>query len=88
MFTWLTKAKDWIVAKWHKFEDWMASIAPGIKTKTVAALGTVGSLAGSMQEYVTGVPLTQVVTAEHAMMITAGLFTLAFWFKRLADRYN
>lgn len=75
----------WVYNQWLKFNAWVASITPGIKTKLVTFLGSIGSLAGAMQEYITGVPLSQFVTAEHAVMITAGLFTLAFWFKGLSQ---
>lgn len=77
----------WVKGLWVKFEEWVASWAPGWKTQIVAGLGTVGSLAASMQEYMTGLPLDKFVTANQVVLTTAVLFTLAFWFRRLSD-YN
>lgn len=79
MFTWITNT-------WNKFETWVASWMPGFKTYTVTALGAVGSAAGILQEYITGLPLDRFMTASQITIATAVLFTLAFWFRRLADK--
>lgn len=80
----ITAPFQWIYNQWLKFNHWVASITPGIKTKLVTFFGSVGSLAASMQEYISGIPLNEMVTAEQALMIAASLFTLAFWFKGLS----
>jgi len=71
---------------WNEFNDWCATIAPGVKTKTVTALGALGSGAYALQQYVSGLPPTTFVTAEKLSIITAVLFTLAFWFRGLGER--
>jgi hypothetical protein len=47
---------NWLKDKWNKFADWCASIAPGVKTKTLAVIGALGSAATMLQDYVTGLP--------------------------------
>lgn len=74
----------WVQGVWLKFEAWVATFAPGLKTKVVAGLGAVGSLAASMQEYMTGLPLDKFVTGTQIAIITTVLFSLAFWFRRLS----
>lgn len=76
----------WIKNTWDKFEAWVASWMPGFKTQTVSALGAIGSLAAVLQEYVTGLPLSTFMTGTQITIATAVLFSLAFWFRRLADR--
>lgn len=76
----------WIKDKWNKFSDWCASIAPGVKTFTLAALGMLGSFGLAAQEYVSGLPLSTFVTAEKALFISAGLYTLIFITRALTNR--
>lgn len=76
----------WLKDKWNKFTDWCASIAPGLKTKTLAVIGALGSAASVLQEYVTGLPLSYFVTATQAAIITGGLFTLIFFARILTNR--
>ena len=76
----------WIADKWHKFELWLASIAPGVKTKMIAGASTVASLASALQEFITGIPLGQIVSAEKVVIITTVLFALTFWLRRLSDK--
>lgn len=76
----------WIKNTWDKFEAWVASWMPGFKTYTITALGAVGSAAGVLQEYITGLPLSTFMNATQITIATAVLFSLAFWFRRLADR--
>lgn len=76
----------WIKDKWNKFSDWCARIAPGVKTKTIAVLGMLGSFGAVAQEYVSGLPLTQFVTAEKALIISGILFTLTFVARSLTNR--
>lgn len=80
----VTAPFKWVYNQWLKFNHWVASITPGVKTRLVTFLGAIGSMAGSLQEYISGIPLNEMVTAEHAVMIAAGLFTLAFWFRGLS----
>lgn len=86
MLMWIKKAWEWIKVQVNKFNDWAASIAPGIKTKLVAGAGAVGSGAAALQQYITGLPLDQIVTAEKAVMISAVLFTLAFWTRHISEK--
>jgi hypothetical protein len=76
----------WIKDKWNRFSDWCASIAPGVKTYTIAFLGMLGSFGAVAQEYVTQLPLTQFVTAEKAMIISGALFTMVFITRALTSR--
>jgi len=78
----------WIKDKWNKFCDWCASIAPGVKTKTIAVLGALGSFGAVAQEYVTQLPLTTFVTVEKAAIISGCLFTLVFITRTLTNRAN
>ena len=76
----------WIADKWHKFEFWVASIAPGLKTKIISALGVIGSASALCQEWVTGIPLSQLIGTTEALIVTTVLFSLTYWFRRLADK--
>ena len=67
------------------FHRWVGSIAPGLKTKLVAALGFIGSTAGLLQEFVTGLPLSQLIGATEALLVTSVLFALAFWFRSMRN---
>jgi hypothetical protein len=71
---------------WNAFHNWCAKIAPGVKTFIVTALGLLGNGAAFAQEYVTGIPLDKFATAEQIMIVNVILFTLAFWFRSLANR--
>lgn len=73
----------WLQNKWLKFEQWVASWAPGAKTQLVTALGVVGEGAALGQEYITGIPLDKFISGTTVTLISVGLFTLAFWFRRL-----
>lgn len=75
----------WVKNLWLKFEAWVATFAPGLKTKIIAGLGAIGSLAASLQEYMTGLPLDKFVTGTQIAITTTILFSLAFWFRRLSN---
>lgn len=75
----------WVKNGWMWFEGKVAGMAPGLKTRIAAGLGSLGSLAASMQEYMTGLPLDKFITGTQIAITTAVLFTLVFWFRRLAD---
>lgn len=77
---------SWLKAKWNSFEDWVASCMPGLKTKLVTGLGAVGSAAAMLQQYITGLPLDKLMTATQVTVVGIVLFTLAFWFRSLADK--
>lgn len=70
---------------WSKFEAWVASWMPGLKTFVVTGIGAIGSLAATLQEYVTGLPLSEFMTGTQIAIGTTILFTLAFWFRHLSD---
>lgn len=71
---------------WSSFEGWVASWMPGFKTYVVTGLGAVGSLAATLQEYVTGLPLSSFMTGTQVAIGTTILFTLAFWFHNMSNR--
>lgn len=86
--SWLSNTWSWIKDKFNRFEMWVADIAPGFKTKAVALIGIIGTTADALQEYLTGLPTEAYISAINRSIIFAVLFTLAFWFKRLADKRN
>jgi hypothetical protein len=45
------------------------SVAPGVKTFLISAVGIFGSAGAAAQEYLTGVPLEKFVTAQEALLI-------------------
>lgn len=75
----------WISTEWTRFEAWCATWAPGVKTKTVTALGAIGSAAALGQEYITNMPTNTFITGTQLTVASLVLFTLAFWFRRLTD---
>lgn len=80
--------QDWkrFVYYWHRFEIWFASKIPGLKTKLVALLGGIGSLALLLQEYVAGLPLEKFLTPNKILVVNIVLFTLVFWFRSLTNK--
>jgi hypothetical protein len=80
----MKKVWTWIKKTALKFHNWVKKKAPGIKTATIAILGAIGSMAATMQEYISGLPLDTIVKAEYVTMATMVLFTLAFWFRMMA----
>ncbi len=79
MFKYLNNKRD-------QFEAWVATWLPGLKVKIVSTLGVIGSVAALLQEYVTGLPLGTLVSPTNLVIANIVLFTLAYWFKRLADK--
>lgn len=77
---------SFITNAWAKFEAWVASWIPGLKTKVVAALGALGSLAALGQEYITGLPNSTFMTGTQMAMAATIMFTLAFWLRGIGDR--
>lgn len=82
------KAWEWVKDKWNRFDAWAASMAPGVKTKIVAALGALGNFAYVAQQYVAGLPLEKFFTATNLLVLNAVLFTLAFWFRGMSERHE
>jgi hypothetical protein len=85
---WLKSLCTWIETKWATFEAWVASWAPGAKTRIVSGLGALGMAAASMQEYIsglTGLP-GNVVSGTQIAVTSLVLFTLAFWLRGIGDR--
>lgn len=78
------KIKDFFVKGWRKFDSWVASWAPGLKTKIATGLGALGMFAATMQDYITGLPLDKFITSTEVAIISAVLFTLSFWFRTMA----
>lgn len=77
---------SWLSNTWSKFETWVASWMPGFKTKTVTALGALGTAAAVLQGYVSGLPLEKFMNATQIAIASAVLFSLAYWFRSLADK--
>lgn len=75
----------WMGVQWRKFESWCAEIFPGAKTKTIAVLGALGNAAYAAKDYVSGLPLEKIATAETVLVMNIVLFTLAFWFRGMAN---
>jgi len=86
MFNWIKTLKESVKDKWSKFEAWVNGWFPGAKTYITTGLGVIGSAAAYLQQYVTGLPVTKYITAETMALVTAGLFTLSFWFRGLGER--
>lgn len=79
----------WLADKWNKFEDWMASIAPGVKTHVTAAAIFVGDVAYMFKDYLEQLPievLTKHLTADFLIGLNLILVSLIFWFRRLANK--
>lgn len=78
--------KAWEVVKWPfvKTHEWLKERMPGLKTKIVSALGAIGSLAALLQEYASGLPLSQLLGVTETLIVSAILFTLAFWFRSMS----
>ena len=81
-----SRATKWLKDKLNKFNDWMATWAPGAKTKIASGLGAVSMFAAMMQEYISGLPLDKFITGTQVAVLSAVLFTLAFWFRGLTSR--
>lgn len=69
-----------------KFECWVHSWFPGLKTKAMLLLGTVGNGAAVLQGFFTGLPTFKYITPEMLGMISMALYVLAFWFQGMGDR--
>lgn len=79
----------WIAKQWDKFEHWVASIAPGVKTKLTAATAFVGNTAFLFKDYIDQLPMeafTKYLTADVILGMNLILLTLIYWFKRLSDK--
>ena len=76
----------WVKDKWTRFNDWLASKMPGLKTKIITAVGAVGMAAGVLQEFLTGLPLSVFLSATQIAIISGVLFALGFWARLLANR--
>ena len=76
----------WIETEWGKFEAWVAGWYPTAKTKIIAALGSIGSMAALLQNYVSGLPISEVIDAKAVLIVNVVLFTLAYWLRGLGDR--
>ena len=79
----MKKVWNFIKRPFVAVHEWLKGKMPGFKTKLVAALGAIGSFAGLMQEYLTGVPLSQLLGVTEALIVSTVLFTLAFWFRSM-----
>lgn len=73
---------------WASFEAWVAKWWPGAKTLIVTALGAIGTLAASLQDYFTGLLGLpgNVVSGTQIATFSLIMFTLAFWLRGIGDR--
>lgn len=77
----------WLKDKWAKFEAWVHTWLPGVKTKITLGLGMLGSGAAALQEYLAKVPAVgKYLTAERIAIASFVLFTLAYWFRGMGER--
>lgn len=88
MIKWVNKQLDSWRKIWARFESWVHSWAPGVKTKLVAGIGALGGVVLELQEFVSGLPIEQIITGKNLVFFTTGMFVLCFWFKRLSDKYS
>lgn len=77
---------QWMGRLWDKFNDWVATWAPGLKTKIVAGFGALGSFAVAAQDYFNAMPMDKFVSGTTYAVGAGVLFTLAFWFRGMAKR--
>lgn len=70
----------------RRFDCWVYSWLPGLKTKILTITSAVGLFAASIQDYISKLPLDQLISAKTLAIITAVVFTLAFWFHGMKDR--
>lgn len=80
----LTAPFKWLYNRWLQFNHWVSTIAPGLKTKVISALGFIGTTAALLQEKITELPLAHFVSDTEIAGITLILFALSFWFRALA----
>lgn len=76
----------WVSNTWNKFEDWFASKVPWLKSKAIALLGSLAAGAGSLQEYITQVPLSQIMTAERVAIVSFVVLSTIYWIRRLGTK--
>lgn len=77
---------QYLKSLWAKFEAWVNSWFPGLKTKIVTAAGALGSAAAMIVAYMQSVPLDQVISAKTLALSMLVANTLAFWLRGIADR--
>lgn len=73
---------------WGKFEIWVNSWFPGFKTLAIAGIGTLGSFAAAIQDYITNHPLDQIMSPKIVAIGSAILFMLVFWFHGMGERVD
>lgn len=69
----------------QRFQLRAAEIYPGVKTRVVTALGSLGTLAVALQGYVTGIPANRYIDPEQLAVAGFVLFTLAYWTRSLSN---
>lgn len=77
---------DKIKEYWTKFEEWVHSWFPGLKTYILTGLGAASQFAALSYEYIQGLPATKWISQEALTATAAVLFTLSFWTNRMGDR--
>lgn len=62
-----------------------AEVYPGVKTRVITALGSLGSISVALQGYVSGIPTNKLINAEQLAIVAFVLFTLAYWTRSLSN---
>lgn len=71
---------------WAKFEAWVHSWWPGLKTKIVTGLGAIGMGATALMDYLQVLPLNQFIETKTLALVSMGLLTLSYWFNGMGQR--
>ena len=71
---------------WARFEAWVASWVPGLKTKLVSLFTAVSGAAAMFAEYLKTVDLSYLVNAKTLAISMIVLGTLTFWLKGIGER--
>ena len=71
---------------WAKFEAWVHSWWPGLKTEVTSGLGALGMGATALMDYLQVLPLNQLVEAKTIALVSMGLLTLSYWFSGMGQR--
>lgn len=78
----------WAGAKelWARFEAWVASWLPGLKTYLVNAAGMLAVGAAALEAYLKNVDLSQVINAKTLAITMVAVSTLTFWLANIPSR--
>ncbi len=75
-----------IKSLWDRFEAWVASWVPGLKTKIIAGVTWISGASALFAEYLKTVDLSAVVNATSLSITMIVLGTLTFWLRNIGTR--